>query len=499
MRDRDKANRYLNPEEEQRSMSPPKLAEPEAYVSPSLQKPYAKNSMATPDQGKIETRTHEIGQQIFGASRMSMFGKNYWYTKMMELATSDPRVKTQLFRFVDVLPVLQTAEQKRDHLLEYLSPAGKTGPWPLSLRLISSLVSLPGLDRAMVSLADFQVKQMAKNFIVGNSLEESLTKLLKARERKIAFTLDILGESAFSHDEAQYYFDKYMSLIEGLGKESKNWPRISPIDHSSLGPIPSVNISVKISALDCRMDAAAFESSLERLIKRLEPLMELAMQNDVFINFDMEQFALKDLTRELFKRLILMPKFKNYRFFGVVVQAYLKSAHADVEDWVAIAKERGTPFSIRLVKGAYWDYETIIADQNGWDVPVYSQKSESDENYETCTRTLLNAFPHIELAVGSHNIRSISHALAYAEALGLPENSLEIQMLYGMADPFKETLVKRNVRIREYAPVGEMLPGLSYLVRRLLENSANDSFLKQSFMDKTGVHELLKAPQKNNR
>jgi RHH-type proline utilization regulon transcriptional repressor/proline dehydrogenase/delta 1-pyrroline-5-carboxylate dehydrogenase len=269
---------------------------------------------------------------------------------------------------------------------------------------------------------------------------------------------------------------------------------MKPIDESALGPIPPVNISLKISALDCRMDSLAFEASLERLIKKIEPMLEAAMKHGVFINFDMEQFALKDLTRELFKRLIMMPKFRSYRFFGIVVQAYLKTASEDVQDWIAIARERGTPFSIRLVKGAYWDYEVIVADQNGWEPPVWMKKSESDAHYELCTRLLLDAYPAIELAVGSHNVRSISHALAYTEALGLPQNALEIQMLYGMADAFKNSLVKRGVRVREYTPVGEMLPGLSYLVRRLLENSANDSFLKQSFMDKTGIRDLLQKP-----
>lgn len=414
---------------------------------------------------------------------------------MMELATSDARVKTQLFHFVDVLPVLQTVEQKRDHLIEYLSAPYGQKSWPMVLKLISSLVRVPLLDRAMVGIADFQVKQMAKNFIVGNSLEEALPKLLNARSKKIAFTLDILGEGVFSDYEAQFYFDKYKTLIEGLGEASKSWKKISPIDESSLGDIPPVNISIKISALDCRMDSMSFEASLKRLIARLEPIMELAMKKNVFINFDMEQFALKDLTRELFKQLLLMPKFKNYRFFGIVCQAYLKSSLSDIYEWIEIAKQRGTPFSIRLVKGAYWDYETIVANQNGWESPVFAKKVESDANYEACAKVLLDAFPAIELALGSHNIRSISYALAYAEEIQLPENSLEVQMLYGMADPFKESLVKRGVRIREYAPVGEMLPGLSYLVRRLLENSANDSFLKQSFLDNTGIHHLLRSPK----
>jgi len=417
---------------------------------------------------------------------------------MIELATSDPRVKTQLFRFVDVLPVLGSFEQKKAHLLEYVSRPQEDdshdAAWPWSLRALSRLLKLKGADRLLVRLSDFQVKQMGKNFILGENLENALPKLLKKRAQKIGFTLDILGEGVFSEEEAAKYLDRYTNLIQELGKKSKNWIRISPIDDSPIGPVPPVNISIKVSALDCRMDPLAFEDSLTRLEKRLEPLLAIAVRNNVFINFDMEQFAMKDLTRELFKRLILKPEFRNYRHVGIVVQAYLRSARSDIENWIDVAHKRGTPFTIRLVKGAYWDYETIISAQNGWEAPVFLKKSDSDSNFEACTRILLEAFPEIEIAVGSHNLRSIAYALAYAEALQLPTNSFEVQMLYGMADPFKEGLVKKGIRIREYDPIGEMLPGLSYLVRRLLENTSNDSFLKQSFMDNTGIHELLKNP-----
>lgn len=446
----------------------------------------------------LETRTQAIGQQIFESSRLSLFNKNFWYTKTIELATSNPLVKTQLFRFVDVLPVLKTFEQKRDHLIEYLAPPPGQKNWPLSLKALVSLLRIPGLDRSLVKLSDFQVAQMAKNFIVGKNLEEALPKLLKSRSRNLAFTLDILGETVFSDSDSEMYLNLYEKLISNLGDIAKSWPRNSQLDESALGPIPPVNISLKVSALDCRMDPAAFEKSLERLSQRIEPLMRSAMKKNVFINFDMEQFSLRSLTRELFKRILSKDEFRNYRHFGIVVQAYQTQSHEDVLDWIEFAKWRKTPFTIRLVKGAYWDYEVIQADQNSWPSPVYARKIESDANYEHCSRSLLSAYPFIELALGSHNIRSLSHALAFAEELKLPRNALEIQMLYGMADPFKEAFSKKGYRVREYNPVGEMLPGLSYLVRRLLENSANDSFLKQSFMDRTEIRHLLKSPKGNS-
>ena len=445
---------------------------------------------------EIETRTQEIGQEIFQASRQTVFNRNFWYTKLLELSTSDLRVKTQLFRFVDVLPALADRRSKREHLLEYLAKPASAQSWPVSLNVLTALLKIPVLDEWIVRVSDFQVDQMARNFILGSGPEEALPKLLARRQRGMAFTLDILGETVFSDVEAQHYLDLYRSLIVQLGDQAKLWKRIPQVDNSALGPIPPVNISLKISALACHIDPMAHEESISKLQARIEPLMRLAMERNVFINFDMEQFALRELTRELFKRILSKPEFKSYRHFGIVVQAYQRTAQSDVEDWIQFATERGSPFTIRLVKGAYWDYECIQADQNSWQPPVYLQKHESDANYERCTVALLKAYPRIELAMGSHNVRSLAHGLAVAESLGLPKSALEIQMLYGMADPFKEALIQRGLRLREYDPVGEMLPGLSYLVRRLLENSANDSFLKQSFMDKTGIRELLKSPSK---
>lgn len=447
-------------------------------------------SMNSPRLDQIEPRLTEIGHQIFRRPRLHFLSKNFWYTRLIELSTQDPQVKTQLFRFVDVLPVLVNSKQKREHLLEYLAPPARAKHWPLSLKLIASLVRIPAIDALVVKIADFQIRQMAKNFILGENLSEVLPRLLKRRNEGLGFTLDILGEAILSEDEARVYHAKYLKLIDDLGRV--RWTHSKVLDESALGVVPAANISIKISALDCRMDPMAFEESLNRLSDRIEPILRAAIQRNIFINFDMEQFSLKDLTRELFKRLISKPEFKSYRHFGIVCQAYLKSSLEDVYDWIHFATERGTPFTIRLVKGAYWDFEIIHADQNAWDPPVFLKKPESDENFELCAKTLLEAYPTIELAVGSHNVRSIAFVMALAEHLKLPKNAYEIQMLYGMADSFKESLVQMGVRVREYDPVGEMLPGLSYLVRRLLENSSNDSFLNQSLLNKTGIHDLLK-------
>lgn len=412
----------------------------------------------------------------------------------MDWSTSNPRVKTQLFRFVDVLPVLNSKKDQRDHLIEYLSRPESESSWPWLLSLVSLLLKTP-FQNLVTQVADQQVQQMGQIFIIGKDAHEVLPKVESLRQNSTAFTLDVLGEAVVSDSEVRHYIHQYERLIDELAELSQKWRKIPQIDSSPLGDIPSVNLSIKVSAFDSMTDSLGFEASVNRIISRVEPLLERAMNKGQFVNFDMEQFALNELTMEVFKRIMRKEQFRSYRHFGIVVQAYLRKALEDVEAWIDFAKERGTPFTIRLVKGAYWDYEVIAARQNGWDIPVFLKKHESDAQFERCAAKLLEAYPFIELALGSHNLRSISYAMAYAEERKLPKNAFEVQMLYGMSGAFKTAFIQRGMRVREYCPMGEMIPGLSYLVRRLLENTANDSFLKQSFMDQKAMQKLLGDPK----
>ncbi|MEY2576385.1 MAG: hypothetical protein QOF80_1872, partial [Verrucomicrobiota bacterium] len=179
----------------------------------------------------------------------------------------------------------------------------------------------------------------------------------------------------------------------------------------------------------------------------------------------------------------------------IVIQAYLRDAERDLTNLIEWGKERGTRFTVRLVKGAYWDYEKIKAAQNGWRVPVWLHTPESDAYCDVCTRILLENESLVPAAFGSHNVRSIAHAQAFAEQLGIDKSRFEFQLLYGMAGPIKRALVEMGYRVREYCPVGELLPGMSYLVRRLLENTSNEGFLKAKFSDKAGPEQLLRDPR----
>lgn len=442
------------------------------------------------DQKNIQSLGEDILKKMDSHSKVSLFSKDYWYGSIMDWSMKNESFKTNMFRFVDVLPSLNTSQDVAQHLKEYFSENGNDLPSVFNVGLgLGSLA--PGL---MASAIKKNVTQMAKMFITGEDPQEALSTLKKMRKNKMTFTVDILGEATLSEKEAVDYINRYRELMNGLAKDAENWETIHLLDQDSDGLIPKVNVSIKVSALYSQINDKAWDESKSILKERLRPLFELAMAKNIFLNLDMEQYSMKHLTLEVFKELIHEERFRKYPFFGCVIQAYLIDSLADIKDLCEQAKKRGTPFTIRLVKGAYWDYETVEAEQRSWPIPVYTNKAESDANYEVCAKWLIDYFPFIKSAFASHNVRTLAACLTYAQSKQVPKNGFEIQMLHGMAEPIKKTFVELGYRLREYAPVGELLPGMAYLVRRLLENTSNESWLKGKFADNKTTQELLKDP-----
>ncbi|MES3037232.1 MAG: proline dehydrogenase family protein [Bdellovibrionota bacterium] len=450
--------------------------------------------MQSADFNKIVlSKGEEILRRMEGQSKISLFSKDFWYGSVMEWSMKNDKFKTNMFRFVDVLPALTTGQDVARHLKEYFSENGEQLPSVFNVGLgLGSLA--PGI---MAGAIRKNVTSMAKMFITGETADEALPVLKKARKNKMTFTVDILGEATLSEKEALDYQRRYLELISWLAKDSVNWDHIPQIDEDDQGPIPKVNVSVKLTALYSQINDKAWNQTKNILKERLRPVLDLAMEKKVFLNLDMEQYSVKDLTVEVFTDLLIEPKYATYPFFGCVIQAYLRDSFQDIQKLTAFAKQRKVPFTIRLVKGAYWDYETVEAEQRGWPVPVYTVKAESDANYEKCAHYLLDNHPHIKSALASHNVRTLASAIAHAEKKGLSPKAFEIQMLYGMAEPIKKTLVEMGYRLREYAPVGELIPGMAYLVRRLLENTSNESWLRGKFAESKSSQELLKDPNQN--
>ena len=267
------------------------------------------------------------------------------------------------------------------------------------------------------------------------------------------------------------------------------------VDDSAWGALPRVNLSLKITSLYSQIDPLDFEGSAAAVKDRLRPIFRKAIATGAALTLDLEQFRYRDLTFHVFTSLLDEDEFHDYHDAGVVLQAYLRDADRDLERILRWARERGRVFSLRLVKGAYWDYETVIAAQEGWPVPVFTHKPDTDAMFEKLTRTMLREPDHLRPAFASHNVRSLAVAIETARELGLAQNAFEIQMLHGMGDPIKAAIRGMGLRLREYAPVGELIPGMAYLVRRLLENTANDSFLRQTFVEGAAVDELVRPPQ----
>jgi len=179
----------------------------------------------------------------------------------------------------------------------------------------------------------------------------------------------------------------------------------------------------------------------------------------------------------------------------MVLQAYLRDSPQTLDtilDWTGRV-ERAQPLTIRLVKGAYWDHELVQAAQHGWHTPVFERKADTDANFELLTRRLLDARPAVRVAIASHNLRSVAHAVAYARRCGMAPGDLEVQVLRGLGDELQDSLVAAGLRCRTYCPVGDIVAGMAYLVRRLLENTSNASFLA-SRAGGSGVEELLCRP-----
>src|SRR5262249_26285797 len=283
-----------------------------------------------------------------------------------------------------------------------------------------------------------------------------------------AFTLDVLGEACLSDAEADAYQARYLELVETLGREAPHWAAAPQLDTAPWGRLPRVNVSVKLSALYPWLDPADPDGSAAAVKGRLRPVLRAARASGAHIHVDMEDRRLRDLTLQIFMELGEEAEFRHERNLGIVLQAYLQDSEDDARRLIAWARRRGTPVTVRLVKGAYWDYETAHAELENWPVPVFETKPETHASFERLTRLLLEHADSIDLAVGSHNIRSIAHALAAREARGLPQAAVEFQALYGMAQPLVRALTERGERVRIYMPFGELIPGMAYLVCRLL-------------------------------
>jgi len=397
------------------------------------------------------------------------------HARLMEWALKDPDFKVRLFRFVDVLPALDSAGEVVRHLREYLGEsAGELHP---ALRAGLSAASLaPALVAGPIR---GQVAAMARQFVAGETVEDLLRRFRENARAGMATTIDLLGEAVLSREEADAFLARNLEVLDKFALALSGEPPC-PSDLGPGGrPEPRVNLSVKPSALSPDAQPADPEGALAALSERLRPILRRAARTGAFVNLDMESYRWKDLTLSLFRSVLEDPEFREAPAMGIAVQAYLRDSEADLRSLLAWARARGRRIGVRLVKGAYWDSETLLARQRGWPVPVFARKAETDLAFERLTVLLLENADLVWPAFATHNVRSCAHALAQARGLGLEPHAYEFQALFGMADDLKAALVSAGQRVREYCAIGALLPGMAFLVRRLLENTSNESFLRQ--------------------
>ncbi|MBV9050041.1 MAG: proline dehydrogenase family protein [Solirubrobacterales bacterium] len=413
-------------------------------------------------------------------------------SRAMELASSDRELRAALFRFVDVVPACRSLDDLARHLTGFLQELPDTPP-PIAaaMRIAHTKAGRAALGAAAAG----GVRHMAHRFIVGETPSAALRVLEQLWAHGVGSSVDLLGEATVTEAEADRYASRCASALRELAVASRRWPERPVLERDRSGVLPRANVSVKVSALTPLLRPDAPEIGRQDASRRLAPLLIEADDLQAHIHIDMESLDSREAVLDLVLELLAENRFASGPSTGVVLQAYLRDSPEQLErvlEWARTCR-RSPPLTVRLVKGAYWDHELVQARQHGWATPVFEVKAECDRNFEQLTRRLLEARPLVRVAVASHNLRSVAHAIAVNRVLGGDDRDLELQVLRGLGDELQDALAARGFRVRTYCPVGDLVAGMAYLVRRLLENTSNESFLSEQARG-APLEELLAAP-----
>ncbi|MDX1973695.1 MAG: proline dehydrogenase family protein, partial [Candidatus Sumerlaeia bacterium] len=435
-------------------------------------------------ESALEADTVAFGKKLFAAvekHKPNVLSIQRANDFIMQLMMKDEDLRYRMLRFVDVYPAVCRGASLTRHLEEYLTHPDLSSGKPQTT--LSTLARQIGRERSSTKAlirwaSSFGIKQMGSQFIAGNTPETVAPKIRRMESEGFMFSLDLLGEFVVSEKQADHYFQRYMEMVQRFGKLLGPSPA-----KANKASGPRVNISIKLSSQTSKFEVMDPHGTSERVRERLRPLLRAALKHQVFLNVDMEKFEYRDLTFRIILDLFDEEEFRGFPYLGIVHQAYLKDADDCLTWFLSELRKRNQQMTIRLVKGAYWDSEQIWARMKNWPVPVITQKRLTDAMYEKCLRILMQNTDVVRVAVASHNVRSIAHALALKKHYRVPTERFEFQVLYGMAGPIKDALLAAKMPVRIYTPCGELVPGMAYLVRRILENTSNESFLRQRFTE----------------
>jgi RHH-type proline utilization regulon transcriptional repressor/proline dehydrogenase/delta 1-pyrroline-5-carboxylate dehydrogenase len=324
---------------------------------------------------------------------------------------------------------------------------------------------------------------LARQFVMGRTIDEALERAAEPSQRRYRYSFDMLGEAALTATAASRYFDAYAGAIDAIGAAGAG----------ADDPAGAPALSVKLSALTPRFEYAQWRRALRELSDRLGQLAKLARDAGIALTVDAEEADRLELTLAVFETVFRSPQSKDWPGLGIAVQAYQKRA-LPVVGWLeALAASERRTMPVRLVKGAYWDTEIKRAQEQGLaGYPVFTRKMSTDVSYLACARRLLNSSPHLYPQFATHN----GHTVAWLLHAGA-DRPFEFQRLHGMGEDLYSEIVTADAPIRPcrvYAPVGSHEDLLPYLVRRLLENGANTSFVNRVVHDETSIDELVRDP-----
>jgi RHH-type proline utilization regulon transcriptional repressor/proline dehydrogenase/delta 1-pyrroline-5-carboxylate dehydrogenase len=446
-------------------------------------------SIADPGSGAVEERTQAIGRAL--VERMDRYHPSPLEAagdQAMVLMSSRPRLRSHLLRFIDALAGLtndRSGQETARLLREYLS--GDFGELPPAVAPLLTLATQPIWPPPLVAAAArVLTRSVASRFIVTGGPGGAVRALRYLRSHGRYPSFDVLGEYVAGEGEADRYRDQYLDLLRALGSAPGAGIKTPSGSHA-------LQVSLKLSSLTADFDPIDPSGTSDLIRPRLIAIIESAIRYGIGVTLDMERYETRDLVLRIFFDMFGRGgHFPHWDGIGIVIQAYLRDAGDLTREAVTFARARGAPFPIRLVKGAYWDYETIVANENGWPAPVWEQKWQTDMAFERLSEELISAYPHVWTAIASHNIRSHAHAEAIRDLDGLPLGAVEHQTLFRTAEGTARALAGMGWTVRDYVPTGELLPGMAYLVRRILENSSQAGFLLHSRSGETA--DALLAP-----
>jgi RHH-type proline utilization regulon transcriptional repressor/proline dehydrogenase/delta 1-pyrroline-5-carboxylate dehydrogenase len=444
--------------------------------------------MKPPEEDDIRQVGRELAADLAPHSR----GLRAVDDRALEVASHDAALRAALFRFVDVVPACRSFDDLAAHLVGYLGELDQRAvPIDLALKMGNTRAGRAALGSAAVA----GVRHVAHRFIAAEGPREAEKALSALWEGGVAASLDLLGEATVTAPEADRYALRCRETLSVLADLYGRLPRRPSLERDSVGPIPRANLSVKVSALTPLLHPEAPELGERDAEPRLLELLRGAQACGAHLHVDTESFDTCEQVTDLVLSLLLREEFRDGPSVGIVLQAYLRDSPELCRRVLAWASSAGRsqPLVVRLVKGAYWDHEVVQASQQGWRSPVFEQKADCDRNFEALTLTLLDGRPFVRPAIASHNLRSVSYAIAADRSSGSPPGDLEFQVLKGLGDELSSALARAGHRVRAYCPVGDLVAGMAYLVRRLLENTANESFLVEHATGRP-IDELLAAP-----